>query len=228
MFAAASGPALLQCAAMALCPESPAWLLRAGRPSDAVVALRSLHGARLRLSDYPKLEAAYVGPLEPPSAAAGGAAEQPLLAAEHGGAAEGGGQADASGSGGGAAGWAALWEPRYRRVMVLAAALPLTQQASGINTVIFYSSQVRERRLEAGLWVGGQGCQLAWGPGHGGHLAAPRFAARCLTRSLPAAWPRLCRPCPQVFEQAGLRSPILGSILMGLANLGGCAWMMGY
>ncbi len=32
---------------------------------------------------------------------------------------------------------------RYRLMMVLAAALPLWQQLSGINTVVFYSSEAR-------------------------------------------------------------------------------------
>ena len=207
MFATAAGPALLQSAAMALCPESPAWLLRAARPSDAVAALRRLHGTRLRLSDYPKLEAAYVGPLEAVPPPAGADTQQPLLAAEHGGAAEGGGEDGGVGAGAAAAGWASLWEPRYRRVMVLAAALPLTQQASGINTVIFYSSQA---------CVG----SVVWDVDQLGGLVPGRHVL--LRRVEPPLLP--CRPpcCPQVFEQAGLRSPVLGSILMGLANLGGC------
>ena len=40
------------------------------------------------------------------------------------------------------AGWATLFQKRYRRIMLLAAGLPLLQQGSGINTVILYSSQV--------------------------------------------------------------------------------------
>lgn len=39
-------------------------------------------------------------------------------------------------------GWGALLKRRYRRIMILAAALPILQQASGINTVVFYSSDV--------------------------------------------------------------------------------------
>jgi hypothetical protein len=176
MFATALGPALLQCAAMALCPESPAWLAREGRPSDAVRALRRLHGTAFRIQDYPKLQQAYIvldgeeaDGQGTPSATSptGDALQQPLLDSEQGPS----GVPDDSGNGSGSGqpegahlGWSALWEPKYRRVMILAAALPLAQQASGINTVIFYSSQV--------------------------------------------------------FEQAGLKSPILGSIAMGLANLG--------
>lgn len=170
MFATAVGPALLQCAAMALCPESPAWLARAGRPSDAVRSLRRLHGTAFHIQDYPKLQQAYIvldgeeadgqgaGSAASPT---GAALQHPLLDSEQGGSGgEGGGNGQPEGA---HLGWSALWEPRYRRVMILAVAMPLAQQASGINTVIFYSSQV--------------------------------------------------------FEQAGLKSPILGSIAMGLANL---------
>ena len=39
-------------------------------------------------------------------------------------------------------GWGALLRRRYRRIMILAAGLPIWQQASGINTVVFYSSDV--------------------------------------------------------------------------------------
>lgn len=39
-------------------------------------------------------------------------------------------------------GWGALLNRRYRRIMILASALPILQQASGINTVVFYSSDV--------------------------------------------------------------------------------------
>ena len=39
-------------------------------------------------------------------------------------------------------GWSALFKGRYRRIMILASALPILQQLSGINTVVFYSSDV--------------------------------------------------------------------------------------
>lgn len=48
-------------------------------------------------------------------------------------------------------GWGALLMRRYRLIMVLAAALPLWQQLSGINTVVFYSSEVK-RRCPPGYW----------------------------------------------------------------------------
>ena len=43
---------------------------------------------------------------------------------------------------GGEGGWDDLVQPRYRRMMVLAVSLPLLQQASGINSITFYSSSV--------------------------------------------------------------------------------------
>ncbi|KIZ00413.1 sugar transporter, partial [Monoraphidium neglectum] len=45
-------------------------------------------------------------------------------------------------------GWGGLVKYEYRRMLALAVMLPLTQQASGINTVIYYSSMVF---LRAGL-----------------------------------------------------------------------------
>lgn len=56
---------------------------------------------------------------------------------------EGGGQGRGLRTGG----WDSLWERQYRWMMLLALGLPLLQQASGINTVVFYSSQVRSRYL---------------------------------------------------------------------------------
>ena len=38
--------------------------------------------------------------------------------------------------------WQALQDPKLRPLLLLALALPLLQQASGINTVIYYSTQV--------------------------------------------------------------------------------------
>lgn len=43
---------------------------------------------------------------------------------------------------GGEGTWGDLVQPRYRRMMVLAVSLPLLQQASGINSITFYSSSV--------------------------------------------------------------------------------------
>lgn len=40
-------------------------------------------------------------------------------------------------------GWDSLFARRYKLMMALAVGLPLLQQASGINTVVYYSSKVR-------------------------------------------------------------------------------------
>jgi hypothetical protein len=64
-------------------------------------------------------------------------------------------------------GWLGLFKREYRWMMTLAIGLPLLQQASGINTVIYYSSEVC-RGLAMPLSVGlaprslefsGWGCQ---------------------------------------------------------------------
>ena len=141
----------LQCAAMALCPESPAWLARAGRPSDAVRSLRRLHGTAFHIQDYPKLQQAYIvldgeeadgqgaGSAASPT---GAALQHPLLDSEQGGSGgEGGGNGQPEGA---HLGWSALWEPRYRRVMILAVAMPLAQQASGGCTGV---------RRQGGCWA---------------------------------------------------------------------------
>lgn len=137
MFAAALGPALLQGVALLACPESPVWLLRVGQPARAAKALRRLHGRRFRPQDYPKLQQAAEAAAGSPLAAAG---EAPLLAAEQGGGEEGRAHEHPL------PGWSALWHPRYRRVMTLAAALPLLQQLSGINSIVFFSTEVGRRR----------------------------------------------------------------------------------
>lgn len=226
MFAAGMGPALLQAAALALCPESPAWLLRRGSPGAAATALRRLHGAAFRPQDYghkarkglkdggiregtpPARRTASGAPRPLPTAGSRSLLERrrpaalaccvhtlnpvvgwrPLLQVQaaaqaqagHSGAADAeeplltgsddGGEGGAGGAGGQPAeaqqlGWGALGLKRYRRVMILAVALPLAQQASGINTVMFYSTQV---------WAGGHciAC-IAWVKGGtpAGHLS---------------------------------------------------------
>jgi hypothetical protein len=136
MFAAALGPALLQAAALLACPESPVWLLRAGRTAQAALELRRLHGPSFRPQDYPALAAGSLpgSPFESDSVAT---TAQPLLPPEQGLHRDG--TADQSGE---ALGWAALWAPRYRRAMVLAASIPVLQQLSGINSIVFFSTDV--------------------------------------------------------------------------------------
>jgi hypothetical protein len=131
-------------------------------------------------------------------------------------------------------GWAALSRREYRLMMALALGLPLLQQASGINTVIYFSSEVRSAK---GAWpAGDSGCR---GPGRGivsivGRQPAlgPSLATQAIYEQ-PSAGSAMCSrplaaltahnpapPSPQVFQKAGLESPILGSILMGLVNVG--------
>eukprot|EP00887_Chlorella_sp_A99_P005345 scaffold1.g5345.t1 len=150
MLGVSVAPALLQAAGLALCPETPAWLLWRDQHVRATRSFRRLHGPHFDPSDHAKLAQGGAD-----GTGASGDAEQPLLA----------NSGEDAGGGGGAEqpGWSTLWQPRYRRVLVLAGALQVLQQTSGINTVIFYSSSV--------------------------------------------------------FRQAGLRSPVLGSVLMGLDNL---------
>lgn len=133
MLAAGAAPAAVQALGMAMCPETPAWLRWSGRRAQAAKALRRLHGAA------------------PPDDDAGGGGndeeEQLLLTAP----------APSQGESGG---FAALLDPRYRRVMLLAVSIPLLQQLGGINTVILYGSEVFrlagvESPVAANLAMGG-------------------------------------------------------------------------
>lgn len=200
MFMVALVPCAVQATGLALCPESPEWLVWRGRLLRARDSWRRLHGTRRGAPRRPGraqggetqeerqpllrdgADSPSAAPPPPPPSASrttaatqreGGAgapaapaASEPLPAPpspsphQHHPPAR---SAPAAGPAAAAKGWAALLQPRYRRVMTLAVALPLFQQLSGINTVIFYSSQV--------------------------------------------------------FKMAGLASPVLGSIAMGCANL---------
>lgn len=57
-------------------------------------------------------------------------------------------------TGGRAGAWESLMERQYRWMMMLALGLPLLQQASGINTVVYYSSKVRSSLPSWGVGVG--------------------------------------------------------------------------
>lgn len=66
--------------------------------------------------------------------------QRPLLAdSEHQRFTTGGGSTSSAAQEGG---WRSIFDRRYRQGVILAIALPLLQQASGINSVIFFSSQV--------------------------------------------------------------------------------------
>ncbi|BDA46904.1 Plastidic glucose transporter 4 [Coccomyxa sp. Obi] len=110
-------PAILQAVGLLFTPESPVWLHWKGRGATARYNEYRLLGSLWREegevdADEPNVEE----PL------------QPREAAEEQSTTEGG--------------WGALLKRRYRRIMILASALPILQQASGINTVVFYSSDV--------------------------------------------------------------------------------------
>ncbi len=140
---------------------------------------------------------------------------------------------DGVGSSGG--GFAALLDPRYRRIMALAAGLPLLQQLSGINTVIFYSSQVcgGASPLYCVFAMVQRGNHLPLrANAHATHTCPP---LPCCPTSCPAlpqssygTWfgaqllapPSLTPTALQVFKQAGLSSPVLASVALGCGNLG--------
>ena len=151
MLAAAAVPGLLQAVGMAACPETPIWLLWTGRHLRAAKSFRKLHGRHFRPEEHPALGAAQQE---------GCSSEEEEAALLTGG---GGGRRSAEGGGGGreeGLGVGALLAPQYRRVMVLAAGLPLFQQASGINSVVFYSSEVFQKAglaspILASIAVGG-------------------------------------------------------------------------
>ena len=130
-------------------------------------------------------------------------------------------------------GWSALLNGRYRRIMILASALPILQQLSGINTVVFYSSDVSLKsgiRAAAGFAI----VHITFGrPYPIADLTEVLWQAMsCLLRIslcllhakrvLQARWHalRVCHDL-QVFAKAGLESPVLGSIIVGAVNVMG-------
>ncbi|KAK9866097.1 hypothetical protein WJX84_006291 [Apatococcus fuscideae] len=145
-------PAIGQMVGLAACPESPMWLDWVGRKPEAQKARQKLLGAAAEAIDsLDSLPADSEGLDE---------ANLPLTERRSGSGSISGAEQvkdDQAGT------WEDLLSMQYRRIMLLAAGLPLLQQASGINTVIYYSSQV--------------------------------------------------------FRDAGLRSPVAGSVAMGASNV---------
>jgi MFS family permease len=131
---------VLQAIVMYFCPESPVWLGWKGRNSEAGDALRRLHGnvleniteesAASEQGRRPLLEQAHHVEEQDEEGDARAVQGAGIREASHG---------DESAS---SAGFSALLQPRYRRVVLLAFALPFLQQLSGINTVILYGSEV--------------------------------------------------------------------------------------
>ncbi|CAK0785259.1 hypothetical protein CVIRNUC_008465 [Coccomyxa viridis] len=110
-------PAALQAVGLFFTPESPVWLEWKGRQAAAMYNQHKLLGSHWQ-------EEGEVGDLEQE-------ASQPLN-----------GDADGQVGEPEQGGWSALFLGKYRRIMILASALPIMQQLSGINTVVFYSSDV--------------------------------------------------------------------------------------
>jgi MFS family permease len=152
MFAVGVIPAILQALGMALCPETPVWLLWSGLHLQATKSYRALHGsaaAPILSSREDSLhieEEEYDGddeihnrnvitteegvdnvealPLVNPSSNAAPAASAIISEASNEGS------------------FKALLNPKYRRIMILAVGVVFLQQLSGINTVILYGSDV--------------------------------------------------------------------------------------
>ncbi|KAF8055122.1 menG [Scenedesmus sp. PABB004] len=161
MAAAAVLPAVLQVFLLASCPESPVWLEGAGMRDAADEACMRLWGAAALLAepdyDYDAARAASLVSAaaqrapDPPGERAlrgaprgAGGLAAPLLRSSSGpsGAGSSGGGAREPPPGGRPRGWGGLGARRYRRIVALCLALPLLQQASGINVVVYYSSKV--------------------------------------------------------------------------------------
>lgn len=114
---------------------------------------------------------------------------------------------------------------KYRRIMILASALPIMQQLSGINTVVFYSSDVRHSAcysLSRSSSIAPSFVALK-GSNHLRSQGKAQGAAGLCLRVINAC----CRWCEsnlglmQVFAKAGLDSPVLGSIIVGAVNVVG-------
>lgn len=136
MFGLAAVPALIQAAGMAVCPETPVWLMFSGFHLQASKSYRKLHG---RVPDLATEAAAedldqLVGFSSPGDDSSAALLDQPLLNTRS--------QPNNSSSGTATGGFSALFSGRYRRIMILAATLPLLQQLSGINSVVLYGSEV--------------------------------------------------------------------------------------
>jgi hypothetical protein len=98
--------------------------------------------------------------------------------------------------------WGELLNRRYRKMMVLAIGLPLFQMLSGINTVTFYSSEVRFLFLLLHILDGRT-------DGAGDALIVTRIFCDAADVAV------------QVFYKAGLHSPIAGSIVVGTVSVAG-------
>ncbi|KAL4547850.1 hypothetical protein Ndes2526B_g07072 [Nannochloris sp. 'desiccata'] len=158
MFAVGVVPAILQAIGMALCPETPVWLLWSGLHLQATKSYRALHGSSAPSGS----ELGAVGDVtieggeddeQKSSIRNRGVTfdvndnvEAPLLAPNTAATtstrnAPGGIGAEEEPNGEEGS-FTALLNPKYRRIMILAVGVVFQQQLSGINTVILYGSEV--------------------------------------------------------------------------------------
>lgn len=156
MFAVGVVPAILQALGMAVCPETPVWLLWSGLHLQATQSYRALHGSsapsefeaagdytregemdeqqssssircRNTFDDDNNVEAPLLGSNSPTATSTRSAA---------------GGRGTEEDRKGAEGTFKALLHPKYRRIMILAVGVIFEQQLSGINTVILYGSKV--------------------------------------------------------------------------------------
>ncbi|DBB09503.1 TPA: hypothetical protein ACH3X3_008063 [Trebouxia sp. C0006] len=152
MFAIGLAPATLQAIGMSTCPESPIWLEWKGNTEAAWRAKGQLQGQNPHaLPQVTNLGATHFGDVEKQetttfveegdgaSVPLRGAAEEVFSSSEAGSSHLDDEELSGEGE------WSDLVQRRYRRMMVLAVSLPLLQQASGINSITFYSSSVFTR-----------------------------------------------------------------------------------
>jgi MFS family permease len=154
MFAIGVIPALLQAVGMALCPETPVWLLWSGLHLQATKSYRALHGSSAMT---PPLGDSIEGNVleserEERSTIRNrnvnfndvdeNNVEAPLLDTSTRTAAGGSSGGEAQGEGAPEGSFKSLLNSKYRRIMILAVGVVFQQQLSGINTVILYGSEV--------------------------------------------------------------------------------------
>jgi MFS family permease len=169
MFAVGVLPAILQALGMALCPETPVWLLWSGLHLQATKSYRALHGSSAPTEDLAgslgvqgEQEEEGLDSIEGMNNNIGNRGnvildhdnvEAPLVGSNNSNSTTATATATATTRGRGGRGgggredapegsFKSLLNPKYRRIMILAVGVVFQQQLSGINTVILYGSEV--------------------------------------------------------------------------------------